>query len=948
MLNRQGHGGAGWALLLAMVVVIMAWATAPVAARTTVVWPQDASDLKADASARFGVLPNGMRYVVKRNANPAGTLSMRMRIAAGSLHENDDERGVAHFLEHMAFNGSENYPEGEMFKALQRMGMQIGSAANASTGYDATTFSLSLPSVREQVLGNGFTIMREIVGRLTISQDAVERERGVILSEERARDTPTLRSMQAELGLWFSGQKYAVRAPMGDMAFIRRASAQDLRAFYERNYRPERAFLVVVGDVPVDALEARVKSVFGDWRPRGPSRPAGTFDKPVRRGLSASLVSEAGLDELLSISWVQPLDPRPETAARRREMHLRIVGFTVLNRRIGKLARQSDPPFIAAQVGRDVVAGAGAVSMLTVRPKPGEWQRGLAAAEQELRRALEHGLQQSEVEREALEQRSPYLLMSANADTRSNLEVAQVIMDSVAAGRVPTDPQFDLALYTRSITGIKAEDVTRVLRDTFKGSGPLLHVASSRPIDGGREAVLDAYASSLKQTVAPPPPDAIKSFTYREFGKAGQLKARTYLPDIGVTQVVFDNGVMLNVKPTDYEKDRVSVVVRMAGGQLALPRGKPGLGWVLPFAFVEGGLGQLEMVELEQTEPGHFAGINLDLDEDRFQLYGDTVERDVLLQLQVLAAFATDPAYRPDGLRRLQSTAEGQDQQQRAKPLGVLNRELTGIVRGGDDRWIAPTPAEVQALTVDDLRVAMSASLARAPVEVTIVGHVKVADAIDAAARTFGALPARDAAFRPDRSAAKSAFPARGSRIALSHRGRRDQAAVMSVWPGPGRFPDTRQEMAVAVLSEIIQLRLLDEVREAQGATYTPFGNAFSSPAIDGFGYIFAGVEPKPEMVELFFETLDQITKELREVEVSKDLLDRARRPLLYQLHAAQTTNAYWVEALRDAQMKPRTIERARNEVDEIAAVTAADVRRAALRFLDDRRRIDVRVLPQP
>jgi zinc protease len=151
----------------------------------------------------------------------------------------------------------------------------------------------------------------------------------------------------------------------------------------------------------------------------------------------------------------------------------------------------------------------------------------------------------------------------------------------------------------------------------------------------------------------------------------------------------------------------------------------------------------------------------------------------------------------------------------------------------------------------------------------------------------------------------------------------------------------------MAVLSEVIQLRLIDEVREAQGGTYTPFGGAHSS-SMDGFGYIFAGVEPRLETADRFFETLDAITRELREGEVSKDLLDRARRPLLYQLYAAQTSNEYWIEGLRDIQREPRTLESLRNEVDEIAAVTAADVRKAAQRYLDDRRRIDIRVLPRP
>jgi len=269
MLDRwRGLRPVG-AAVFAFVFILLVCGGEIATAQARGLWPQDSSDIKPDATVKFGALPNGMRYVIKRNANPEGTLSMRMRIGAGSLNENENERGVAHYLEHMAFNGSENYPEGEMFKALQRMGMQIGSAANAVTDYDSTTFTLSLPSVRPEIMNNGFKIMREIVGRLTLSADAIEHERGVILSEERARDTPGVHSSLAQLGLLFAGQRYASRSPIGDLNFIKTATPVQLRSFYERYYRPQRAMLVVVGDADFATLEARIAATFSDWKPDG-------------------------------------------------------------------------------------------------------------------------------------------------------------------------------------------------------------------------------------------------------------------------------------------------------------------------------------------------------------------------------------------------------------------------------------------------------------------------------------------------------------------------------------------------------------------------------------------------------------------------------------------------------------------------------------------------------
>ena len=935
-----------WRSISVMWIVLALQLAAP-ASHAKPSWPQTGSDLRPDPSIKFGVLPNGMRYAIKRNANPEGTLSLRMRIDAGSLHERDDERGVAHFLEHMAFNGSQNYPEGEMFRVLQRMGMQIGSAANAATDYDNTTFSLSLPSVRTEILNSGFKVLREIVGRLTLSQAAIERERGVILSEERARDTPGIRAALAQLDLLFAGQKYTRRSPIGDTAFIRSASTDQLKSFYQRFYRPERALLVIAGDLDPVVIEAKVVAVFSDWSQPGAQPPAENFGRPKPRGLDAAQVVQPGLEETLSVSWVQPEDQRLDTTARRKETHHRIVAYTVVNRRLSKLSRQADPPFIDAQIDRDVVRGGGVVTALTVRTKSGEWARGIAAAEQELRRALVHGLQQSEIEREALEQRSPYLLVAANANTRTNMDVADLILGSINSNRVPTDPKTDLDLYTQSIAGLKASFVTQALKASVSGVGPLIFIAASEPIAGGLPAVRNAYALSAKVAVVPPGKDEIKEFTYRDFGTKGVVAERKNLSDIGATLVRFSNGVMLNVKSTAYEKDRVGVIVRMPGGYLALPQNKRGLSWALPFGFVEGGLGRLEMQELEQTEPGHFAGINLGVDEDKFQLSGDTVERDVLLQLQVLAAFSTDPAYRPDGLRRIQSAADGQQREQTSKATGVLSRELQGVLHDGDPRWAVPSVAELKALTMDDVKAAISPALARAPLEVTIVGHVKVEDAIEAVAKTFGALPPRDPKFKLSDTALAVRFPQTGRALEFRHNGRADQAAVAAVWPGPDLFSDSKRERVISVLNEVLQLRLIDEVREAQGGTYTPFGHYWSSRSIKGYGYIVAGVEPKPDAADLFFTTLGKITDELRDGTLSADLLDRARKPLLYQHYAAESTNAYWLEALSDAQSDPRNLDRVRSALNDISSITADDVIEVANAFLDDKRRVDIRVLPK-
>jgi zinc protease len=367
----------------------------------------------------------------------------------------------------------------------------------------------------------------------------------------------------------------------------------------------------------------------------------------------------------------------------------------------------------------------------------------------------------------------------------------------------------------------------------------------------------------------------------------------------------------------------------------------------LPFAFVEGGLGRLDIQELEQTEPGHFAGVALGVHEDYYELIGGTVEADVLLQLQILAAFFTDPGYRSDGLKRLLAAGPDQLKQMSGSPMGVLSRELQPILRDGDSRWVFPTAEQMRSLTMDDVRNAMGRSLASAPIEITIVGQVKVAAAIDAVAKTFGAFPPRADAFSFSDGARQVRFPPAGKSIALHHEGRNDQAAAAAAWPGPDLFSNTRQNWTIALLSKIVEMRLIEEVRETQGGTYVPFGDTWSSRILKGYGYILAGVEPRPEAVDAFFATLDQIERELRGGEISADLLERARKPMLYQLYAAESNNDYWLTELSGIQLEPRNLALLRAALQDVESITKDEVVAAARRYLDLRRRIDIRVVPR-
>src|SRR5690606_24772188 len=235
-------------------------------------WAQSVSDVPADPAPIFGVLPNGMRYAVMRNATPPGQASLRLHIAAGSLMEEEDQRGLAHFIEHMAFNGTTSVPEGQLLPILERLGLAFGPDTNAFTSFDQTVYQLDLPNTATDTVATGLMIMREMAGEAVLDAEAIERERGIVISEERTRATPGYRVAQARYDFLMRDQLLPRRFPIGDVDILRTAPRERFVAFYDAWYRPERATLVAVGDFDPAEMEARIRADFSDWT--NPTPPA--------------------------------------------------------------------------------------------------------------------------------------------------------------------------------------------------------------------------------------------------------------------------------------------------------------------------------------------------------------------------------------------------------------------------------------------------------------------------------------------------------------------------------------------------------------------------------------------------------------------------------------------------------------------------------------------------
>lgn len=908
-------------------------------------WPQAVTGLTAAPDIRFGALPNGMRYAIQKSATPPGQASLRLRFDAGSLEESDGQQGLAHFLEHMAFNGSKAIPEGEMIRTLERHGLAFGPDTNASTSWTETVYMLDLPKTDDPSVDIGLKILRETASELTIAADAIDRERGVVLSEERTRDSPSYRLFKQRLAFFMKGQRPPERLPIGKVEVLQSAQREAIADFYTRYYRPERAVLVAVGDFDVDAMEAKIRSTFADWRGQGDAGMDVDPGPVQRRGPEALVAVEPGAQLNLQIAWMAPPDLVADTAAKRRQDWKERLGFAVLNRRLERIARAPDAPFISAAAFVNNQFRAAEVTTLSVNAKPGAWNAALAAAEREQRRAVQYGVRQDELDREIVEYRARLSTVAAAAQTRRTSALAGQIVGSLEENWVVTSPAQDLALFDEVVKDLKAELVSQALRAAFEGSGPLVFLATPDPVPGGDGAVLAALQTSQATEVTPPAAPTQNVWPYETFGPHGQVVEQREISDLDTVFVRFANGVRLTVKPTKFRDQQVLVKANIGYGRLGLPSDRQSLGWASG-ALTEGGLKQISADDMEQVFASKVLGANFSIDDQAFVLSGETRTEDVLTQLQVLAAYAVEPGWRPEAFQRLKTYASTLHDQYEATDGGVFNRDLPGLLHGGDRRWTFPSRDEIAKASVDSLSGQVMPGLSGGPIEVVIVGDVTVEKAIAATAATFGALPPR-ADVAPSSDGRVSGFPQPGGPVVLTHKGRSDQAIAYMVWRTDDFFANPQRARNVAILGEIMRIRLNDELRENQGTTYSPSVSYGHSLVFPDWGFISAQVEAPPAKLDSAFAEFRKVAAELRDRPVAPDLLERARKPRVETLEKAQQTNEYWLGELSGAQADPRRLDSIRSLIPGTERVTAADVQAVAREFLADERAWSLIVRPK-
>jgi len=944
--------GFSRSVFLSFLIALVVSACAPQAERIAsaprphVDWAFEASDIPVDPDFRFGKLPNGMRYVIRNNGRPKGTAIVRMEVAAGSLDEADDERGFAHFIEHMAFNGSTHVPEGEMVRLLERNGLAFGADNNASTSFERTTYMLDLPRNDPKVLDVALMLMRETASELNFDPEAVKRERGVVLAEMRDRNSWSLRNALADTKFLHPRALYPDRFAIGVPETVTAATAEALKAFYKREYVPQHVTLIVVGDFDTAMVEREIIGKFGDWQgaPADPQPSAG----PVKfkdKGRTAVYL-EPALAERIVASRHGPWLDEPDSIAQRQENLLRQIGYAIINRRLQRISRNPDPPFRGAGIGTGDVFKAGRTTRLIVDTVDGKWRRGLTSAVLEYRRSMKYGFTETEVAEQVANIRMAAENSAGAAATRSNNALANSVFDLLRNDVIPSHPKTVLARLQAFIPEITPGRVHEALqREALPLKDPLLRFQGRIAPEGGAHAIRAAWKEAMHADLSRAEIVASTGFAYTDFGTAGAIISDRREPALGIREVRFANGVMLNIKRTEIENDRIHVQVSVDGGETLNTKADPLATQMVRFLPV-GGLGKHSEDQLQTILAGRTVGDSIYSTDKTFVWRAVTTPRDFELQLQLFGAYITDPGYRPEGEVEYRMQINNFFAQLGTTPGSALRNSIGGILSNDDPRFTLQKVGDYRKLTFAKLKEDISDRLANGAIEVGVVGDVDEEKVITLVSTTLGALPRREGDFRSDDDRPKRPFTGDRSRRVIRHSGPADQSIVALIWPTRDDS-DPLEAQQLELLERVVRIELTETLREKLGKAYSPGAASSLSRSWKGYGTfeIAASVDVNEiyETREAIFETIN----ELRDHGISPDLLMRARLPMIESRDNALKSNTGWLSLVDRAQTEPDRIDRYLRSTERLKLLTPLDVQLAALRYLTPNKAVEVLVLPE-
>lgn len=899
-----------------------------------------------DPRITVGYLQNGLRYYIRTNGRPVQRAELRLVINIGSVVEDDDQVGLAHFLEHMAFNGSRHFAPLDLITFMESIGMRLGPGVNASTGFDETVYLLHVPTDGREAMNKAFLFLSDVASGLTLDPAAIDKERGVIIEEWRQARGADARIRDQQLPVLLKGSRYSERMPIGTKENLEAFKPETLRRFYTDWYRPDLMAVIAVGDFDRGSVERMIKEHFGAIPAPVKPRPRPVVPVPDHDETLFSIVTD-GEATATAVQVYNKLPLRDQTTVGAyRQMQVERLYTRMLNARLADLTLKADAPFLQAATDRGLFVRSKESAMLAALVNDDGIERGLDALITESARAARFGFTAAELERAKLDTLRMYENAFAERDKEESADLAAEYIRAFTQQEPIPGITYEYGLVQRFVPEVTLEEVNKVAKDWAGGSRVVLVSAPQKPgvavPDSGKLAAVIAAAAGrdLKAHV-----DVATTRPLLErLPEPGRIANTTTRSEYGVTEWRLSNGVRVVLKPTRFKDDEVMFRATSPGGTSLASDRDYVAAMTASQVIGAGGVGAFDAIQLRNALSGKAASVSAYIDETDEGLAGGASPRDLETMFQLIYLQFTQPRADATVFKVITAQMKTMLANQQASPEWAFSQALRAALAQNHYRARPLTPALVDEMDLDRSFAFYKDRFADAS-DFTFVftGNFDVAAIRPLVERYLGALPA---IARNETWKNVGITPPRGVIETVVRKGIEPKSQAAIVFTGPMTF-DPPRRVALDALSVVLDTRLRNTLRQALTGTYGVAVSAAASKIPDARYSVTIEFACDParteELVKAMFREIDTLrTKGPTDQEVSD-----AREALLRQHETDLAQNDNLVSELA-----------ARYEVSEDLSdffdlpqyyfrLSAAAVHDAARRFLDTGNYVRVTLYPE-
>ncbi|MBR5580666.1 MAG: insulinase family protein [Treponema sp.] len=900
----------------------------------------DSQPLTSDPAVLSGTLENGMSYFIQRNTEPANRIMLRLVIRAGSNMEEDDQQGVAHLLEHLAFNGSENFEPQELVSYFESIGMNFGADVNAYTSFDETVYMLEVPADDPSMLDTGMLVFHDWACGLTLSQEELDKERGVVVEEWRLRRGLNGRINDTQIPLLLKDSRYAERLPIGKMDVIQNVPRQRVVDFYEKWYRPELMSVVVVGDVEPEKIQTLIQEVMGDIPPSEQPIHPETYSVPLQTKPVVQIMRDPEMPYQL-IQILEQVESQPITTVEHMKASIIThIASSIFNMRLSEISQSADSPWIDAAIGNQFITNNTAFHQLSLLPLNNQFDKGFTTLLEEFLRYKKFGALQGELDRAKQNILASVEQTWKNRDKINSSQIASDIVNSIVTGDTLISVDEMYKVYRELIPTITLAEVNEVAATWFKNLGTILFALIPENTSNfpSQEALLSMWQNfKPAKPLVPYTEGDVEGDLMPIPSQQGSVSYEGILPGTNIMSYKLSNGTTLLLNQTDFKNNEILFNAVSQGG-LSLLSDEEYPSGALAVSYNDlSGLNGFTPTDLQKKLAGKNVSLYTYIGNYNEQLTGSTTTQDLetlmqLIHLQFTAADFTDTAW-----ANLMNNATLQAQSYGSQPSDVFSHKIIQILYGDD---IRKQPLTMNFLEKVHPTTAEEAFLQRfadaSDFTFIFTGDFDQIEMLELAATYLATLPATNS---QEKAIWREVDFPKGINKAVVKKGLEEQSQVFIAFGGSLPTVDAakayQESEMLSMLQNLLDIRLREVIREEKGGSYNVNVSASMElyPQRSFMVEILFGCQPGREQ-ELTDAIIDEV-ENLRKNLVDQSYLTKLQESYRRSKETALKTNSYWASMAGSAALRgiPTT---AIADADTIPSlVTPQAMRQLAQRYLD-------------